>query len=103
MNELDECGGLDVPVTAVPAGATGQHDEQRTQSFAAARDDVLGDAVDQGYGALQAAANDLIDGDEVGADEPADVIERHGREITAESCIVAEASPAENGFRLGTA
>ena len=77
MDEFDESRRLDMRVRPVPAGAPGQHDQQRPQPLAAPGDDVLGDLVDERDGALQARADHLVHGAEVGLDERADFFEGH--------------------------
>ncbi len=48
MNEFYECRSFNVSVAAVVAGPAGQHHQQRPQAFAAPRNDVFGNPVDQG-------------------------------------------------------
>ena len=53
--------------------------QQRPQALAAARDDVLGDLVDERHRALQACTHDRVDGLEIALNQGADGIEGHGR------------------------
>ena len=67
VDELDEGRGLDVTASHVAAGTRRQHYQQRPQALAAAGNDVLGDLVHERHGALQARADDRVDGVQVAA------------------------------------
>ena len=58
------------------AGPARQHHHQRPQALAAAADDVLGDLVDQRHSTVKAAADGLIDRQQVRPDQRADALER---------------------------
>ena len=78
VNELDEGGRFDVFVGFDAAGATREHAEQGAQAFAAAADDVFGNLVDERHGALQAGADHGVHGGKIGANQGANILERHG-------------------------
>ena len=63
------------------AGAAGEHAQQRAQALAAAADDVLGDLVDQRHRALEAGADHGVHGRQIGANQGADFLERHGGSV----------------------
>jgi hypothetical protein len=92
VNELDEGGRLDAAHADRVAGAARQHDQQRAQAFAAATDDVFRDLVDQGYGTAKAAADGLVDGLQLGANQGANALERLAAAVIATQLFV---SPTE--------
>jgi hypothetical protein len=77
VDEFDESGGFDMGMAVVSAGTAGEYDQQGAEAFATAGDDVLGDLVDERDGALQARADDLIDAEEVWANQGSNVIQSH--------------------------
>ena len=87
----------------VAAGPPGQHHQQRPQALAAAGDDVLGDLVDQRNGALQARADDGVDGVEVRLDERADLFQGHrtGTVVSGGCGILADRRALEKCAGVG--
>ena len=61
MNSMKAAASIDGGAVG-SAGAAGEHDQQRPQALAAAGNDVLGDLVHQGNGALEPRADDAVDG-----------------------------------------
>ena len=72
VDELDDHRELDVPVARVAERTRGEQHQQRTQSLAAASDDVLGDLVHEVDVGRESGPNGAIDGCEVVDDESTD-------------------------------
>ena len=68
VDEFDERRRLDVR-GPVAAGAPREHHQQRPQPLAAARDDVLCDLVYERYCALEALADGIVNGGQIGLDQ----------------------------------
>jgi hypothetical protein len=88
----------------VSAGPAGEDDEEGAQAFTATGDDVVRNLVDQGDGALEARADDAVDGFEIRLNERPDFFEGHRhweQSVTGgihnEPHILADAGGGENG------
>src|SRR5258708_13602346 len=62
----------------MPAGARGEHHEQRPQPLPAAGDDVLGHLIDERHGALEALADHTVHRAEVRLDRRTNLFQGHG-------------------------
>jgi len=80
VDEFDEGRGVDVARSAITAGARREQHDQRPQPLAAARDNVLGNLIDECDGAFHAGPDHRIDGAEVGMNQSFDSGQgSHGR------------------------
>ena len=61
VDELDNCGGRNMPLALIATCPRGQQGRQRPQTFAAAVDDVVGDLIHERDVAAQALNNQPID------------------------------------------
>ncbi len=90
MDELDKSRSFNVSVAVIIAGPARQNHQQGPQAFAASGDDVFGNAVHQGYRALQPRPDDRVHGGEVGVDDGTDFYEGHGCQGCINWGIVAD-------------
>ncbi len=65
MDELDDGGRIDMLFALVPAGASRQKHQKRTQTLAAGVDDIGGHLVDERDLAVQTKLDDPVDGLEI--------------------------------------
>ena len=75
MNELDNRRGANMLFTAVTKRPRGQQDDQRSQTLAAAHDDVLGHLRDQRNVALEADRDQAVDRAHIVLRQRSDVVE----------------------------
>ena len=80
---------------ARPAGASGQHHQQRAQALAAAGDDVLGHLVDQRHELLRPAADGVVDRRKVGPHQRTDGLQSGRRSRLG---LAFAAMPAATGL-----
>jgi hypothetical protein len=104
MDKFDESGRLDDCMAFVAAGSADEDYQEGAEALTAARNNVFCDLVHQRYRALEARADDAIDGLEVRLDERAYLFESHcyGEDgvaggIHGEPHILADAGVRENG------
>ncbi len=70
VDELDDGGGVDMPVAGMAAGAGGQKHQQGAQPLAACINNVGRDLVDQRYLAVQTLLDDPVDGLKISSYQP---------------------------------
>ena len=78
MDELDDCGEIMMVPPRVAAGTGRKNEQRRSQTLAAAADDVIGDLADQHDFRMQTVPNDFIHGVQIVGNESPERFYRHG-------------------------